>query len=87
MLRVSRHVQVRNLASCIKAAIDFVSPESFEHVLGLTQERRMLTMQEIQINPNKHITNRTHADKLQVPPASALCRSTASSHAVLLSHI
>ncbi len=38
-------LQVRNLASCIKTAIDFVSPESFKHVLELTQERRELTLQ------------------------------------------
>ena len=71
--------QVRNLASCIKAAIDFVSPESFEHVLGLTQERRMLTLQEAIVKPEEALVppaERRHADKLQVTPSclSPHCR-------------
>ncbi len=40
------HVQVRNLRSCIKVAIDFVSPESVAECLQLTQERRVLTLRE-----------------------------------------
>ena len=68
-------VQVRNLASCIKTAIDFVSPESFKHVLELTQERRELTLQEAEKKPaeaDKEITERIHADKLQVRPLLVL---------------
>lgn len=63
---------MRNLASCIKAAIDFVSPESFKQVLDLTQERRMLTLQEAIVKPEEAEvppTERRHADKLQVPPS------------------
>ena len=66
-------LQVRNLASCIKAAIDFVSPESFQHVLDLTQERRMLTLQEAIIKPEEAEvapTERRHADKLQALPSA-----------------
>ena len=69
-------LQVRNLASCIKTAIDFVSPESFEHVLGLTQERRALTLQEAEKKPDeadRDITERIHADKLQVRLLLVLC--------------
>ena len=65
-------LQVRNLASCIKAAIDFVSPESFKHVLYLTQERRELTLQEAIVKPEEaevSPTERRHADKLQVAPS------------------
>ena len=64
---------MRNLASCIKAAIDFVSPESFQHVLELTQERRMLTLQEAILKPEEAKVapaERRHADKLQVNPFS-----------------
>jgi hypothetical protein len=72
MFALTQHdacVQVRNLASCIKTAIDFVSPESFQHVLGLTQERRALTLQEPEKKPedaDRDITERIHSDKLQV---------------------
>ena len=62
-------MQVRNLKSCIKAAIDFVSPESFEHVLELTQERRWLTLREAREKPEEAAAppqQRRHGDKLQV---------------------
>eukprot|EP00249_Psilotum_nudum_P014346 c24777_g1_i3 orf=62-607(+) len=34
--------QVRNLKSCIKVALDFVSPENVQHCLRLTEEFRLL---------------------------------------------
>ena len=71
-------MQVRNLKSCIKAAIDFVSPESFEHVLELTQERRWLTLREAREKPEEAAAppqQRHHGDKLQVgdPCMASLC--------------
>ncbi len=63
--------QVRNLKSCIKVAIDFVSPESASQCLELTQERRQLTLRENQLlsaagqEPDAPI-DRRHSDKLQV---------------------
>ncbi|EIE19371.1 hypothetical protein COCSUDRAFT_58660 [Coccomyxa subellipsoidea C-169] len=62
--------QVRNLKSCIKVAIDFVSPESASQCLELTQERRQLTLRENQLlsaagqEPDAPI-DRRHSDKLQ----------------------
>jgi lysine-specific demethylase 3 len=46
--------QVRNLSSCIKVAMDFVSPESVPEVLSLTQSYRKL--------PNTHFASN---DKVQ----------------------
>ncbi|XP_028767021.1 lysine-specific demethylase JMJ25 [Neltuma alba] len=47
--------QVRNLKSCIKVALDFVSPESIEECIRLTQEFRTLP-----------INHRAIEDKLEV---------------------
>lgn len=47
--------QVRNLKSCIKVALDFVSPENVGECIRLTKEFRML--------PQKH---RAKEDKLEV---------------------
>ncbi|KAF8107139.1 hypothetical protein N665_0126s0057 [Sinapis alba] len=47
--------QVRNIQSCIKVALDFVSPESVEECLRLTQEFRRL--------PKDH---RSNEDKLEL---------------------
>ena len=71
-------MQVRNLKSCIKVAIDFVSPESFEHVLELTQERRWLTLREAREKPEEAAAppqQRRHGDKLQVedPCTASVC--------------
>lgn len=63
-------VQVRNLKSCIKVAIDFVSPESAAPCLELTRERRDLTLRENELAaaageaPGPAI-DRNHMDKLQ----------------------
>ncbi|CAL8466277.1 g5813 [Coccomyxa elongata] len=62
--------QVRNLKSCIKVAIDFVSPESAAPCLELTRERRDLTLRENELAaatgeaPGPAI-DRNHMDKLQ----------------------
>ena len=63
--------QVRNLRACIKAAIDFVSPESAGVCLELGQERRVLTLAEnAAADAPDHAgpapERRRHADKLQV---------------------
>jgi len=47
--------QVRNLKSCIKVALDFVSPENLEECVGLSEEYRMV--------PQGH---RAKEDKLEV---------------------
>ncbi|KAL3525114.1 hypothetical protein ACH5RR_013486 [Cinchona calisaya] len=47
--------QVRNLKSCIKVALDFVSPENFSECIRLTEEFRIL--------PQKH---RAKEDKLEI---------------------
>ncbi|MCO5581280.1 hypothetical protein L7F22_035159 [Adiantum nelumboides] len=47
--------QVRNLKSCIKIAMDFVSPENLQHCMRLTEEFRFL--------PKEH---RAKEDKLEV---------------------
>lgn len=47
--------QVRNLKSCIKVAMDFVSPENLQHCMRLTEEFRFL--------PKEH---RAKEDKLEV---------------------
>ena len=68
--------QVRNLRSCIKVAIDFVSPESAQQCLELTQERRELTLRESALplaNGEEPLpedpADRRHSDKLQVRKA------------------
>ena len=38
--------QVRNLRSCIKVALDFVSPESLSQLEQLAKDRRALALQE-----------------------------------------
>ncbi|KAH7684865.1 lysine-specific demethylase 3 protein [Dioscorea alata] len=47
--------QVRNLKSCIKVALDFVSPENFNECIKLSEEFRLL--------PNDHLAK---VDKLEV---------------------
>jgi lysine-specific demethylase 3 len=81
--------QVRNLRSCIKVAIDFVSPESAHQCLELTQERRLLTLREtarareadaedaLPADP----ANRQHSDKLQAELMVA--RAAAASLSIL----
>ncbi|KAL6970129.1 hypothetical protein U1Q18_029834 [Sarracenia purpurea var. burkii] len=49
--------QVRNLKSCIKVALDFVSPENVSECIRLTEEFRML--------PENH---KAKEDKLEKPP-------------------
>jgi lysine-specific demethylase 3 len=49
--------QVRNLKSCIKVALDFVSPENVQECLKLTEEFRLLPMD-----------HRAKEDKLEVRP-------------------
>ena len=53
-------MQVRNLKGCLKVAIDFVAPESIGQCLRLSEERRLLAMQE-----KGPVEKRVHADKLQ----------------------
>ncbi len=62
--------QVRNLKSCIKVAIDFVSPESAAQCLELMQERRQLTLRENKDGEEEPEApeDRRHCDKLQVCP-------------------
>ena len=43
---VTRVAQVRNLRSCIKVALDFVSPESLPQLEQLAKDRRALALQE-----------------------------------------
>ncbi|KAK9829962.1 hypothetical protein WJX72_008906 [[Myrmecia] bisecta] len=45
--RLGRHNQVRNLRSCTKVAIDFVSPESLATCFRLKKERRSLAKGEM----------------------------------------
>ncbi len=63
--------QVRNLRSCIKIALDFVSPESVPHCLAQREERRVLAMEEVNerggaLDSNEVIEQRHFHDKLQV---------------------
>ncbi len=79
MYRCVRCAQVRNLKSCIKVAIDFVSPESAAQCLELTHERRALTLREnamaAQGEELDAPADRRHTDKLQaelmIPRAAA----------------
>ena len=79
--------QVRNLKSCIKVAIDFVSPESAAQCLELTQERRKLTLRENELLAAAgqypgDATARDHSDILQAELMAA--RAAAASLAQLL---
>ena len=63
--------QVRNLRSCIKIALDFVSPESVPHCLAQREERRVLAMEEVKergghLVADEEIEQRHFHDKLQV---------------------
>ncbi|BBG97657.1 Transcription factor jumonji domain-containing protein [Prunus dulcis] len=58
--------QVRNTQSCIKVALDFVSPESLEECLRLTEEFRLL--------PKNH---RAKEDKLEVKKMTLYAVSSA----------
>lgn len=63
--------QVRNLRSCIKIALDFVSPESVPHCLAQREERRVLAIEEVKerlgnLDANEEIEQRHFHDKLQV---------------------
>lgn len=54
---------MRNLRPCIKAAVDFVSPESVGECLALTQERRALAIDD---KGWQEAHKCFYADKLQV---------------------
>ncbi|XP_074303473.1 lysine-specific demethylase JMJ27-like isoform X2 [Silene latifolia] len=58
--------QVRNLKSCIKVALDFVSPENVQECMRLTEEFRVL--------PRNH---RAKEDKLEVKKMSIFAAETA----------
>ncbi|MCO5587114.1 hypothetical protein L7F22_041061 [Adiantum nelumboides] len=58
--------QVRNMKSCIKVAMDFVSPENLQECLRLTEEFRLL--------PKQH---RAKEDKLEVKKMLLYAASTA----------
>lgn len=38
--------QVRNLRSCIKVAVDFVSPDSLDYLAQLAAEKRLIALKE-----------------------------------------
>ena len=62
--------QVRNLRSCIKVAMDFVSPESAPQCLALMRERRQLAQAEMAAagaggSAGVDAADWRHADKLQ----------------------
>ncbi|KAG8362690.1 hypothetical protein BUALT_BualtUnG0050400 [Buddleja alternifolia] len=61
--------QVRNLKSCIKVALDFVSPENVQECLRLAEEFRLL--------PQNHGAKE---DKLEVSFSSFVCLVTFLSH-------
>lgn len=61
--------QVRNLRSCTKIAVDFVSPESAEQCLQLREEIRKLSMKEVpeeELGEEEDPGKRHFNDKLQV---------------------
>jgi len=61
--------QVRNLRSCIKIALDFVSPESLDQCLILREEMRALAQREVPqhaLKPDEEVAERHFHDKLQV---------------------
>ena len=76
--------QVRNLCGCIKIAIDFVAPESVGQCLRLTEERRLLNMEDCANNPGEEAASATHADKLQ--GELMVGRSAAAAVACLKAH-
>lgn len=73
----TQHPQVRNLRPCIKAAVDFVSPESISQVLSRAARLRALGLAarsaaqpaapggEEEDEAAAHPADRRHADKLQ----------------------
>lgn len=78
-------VQVRNLKSCVKVAVDFLAPESVGQAVQFAQEFRNLGKQEqfadsppAQAKPYVEAWDRQHADKLQYE----LCVYLAAAHAV-----
>jgi lysine-specific demethylase 3 len=64
--------EVRNLRSCIKTALDFVSPESVGHNLAQREERRVLARAERterglpEVDKDEEVGMRHYHDKLQV---------------------
>ncbi|CAL8468356.1 g7896 [Coccomyxa elongata] len=75
--------QVRNLKSCIKVAIDFVSPESAAQCLELTHERRALTLRENAMAAQGEelgAADRRHTDKLQAELMIARAAAAALLH-------
>ncbi|XP_025802753.1 lysine-specific demethylase JMJ25-like isoform X4 [Panicum hallii] len=56
--------QVRNLKSCTKIALDFVSPENIQHCLSLTEDFRRL--------PKKHTAKEDKLEEALFVPASLL---------------
>lgn len=78
-------LQVRNLASCVKVAVDFVLPESLDQAFKFAQdfgnmgkteawEREPSSGERVYVDP----VNRHHADKLQAELSMCL----AAKHAV-----
>ncbi|XP_004309136.1 PREDICTED: lysine-specific demethylase JMJ25 isoform X3 [Fragaria vesca subsp. vesca] len=65
--------QVRNRQSCIKVALDFVSPENVQECIRLTEEFRLL--------PENH---RSREDKLEVKKMALYAASDAISEAEIL---
>ncbi|BDA43691.1 probable lysine-specific demethylase 3B at C-terminar half [Coccomyxa sp. Obi] len=76
--------QVRNLKSCIKVAIDFVSPESAAQCLELTHERRVLTLRENEMAAEGEElgapADRRHTDKLQAELMVARAAAASLAH-------
>ncbi len=75
---------MRNLKSCIKVAIDFVSPESAAQCLELTHERRLLTLRENEMAAEGEELGapegRRHTDKLQAELMVARAAAAALPH-------
>ena len=77
-------LQVRNLASCVKVAVDFVLPESLDQAFKFAEEFRNMGKDEaweptsdgdwMYVQPS----DRTHTDKLQAELSMCL----AAKHAV-----
>ena len=77
--------QVRNLASCVKVAVDFVLPESLDQAFKFAQDFGDMGKEEAwEVDPSSgeqvyvDPVNRQHADKLQAELSMCL----AAKHAV-----
>jgi lysine-specific demethylase 3 len=70
--------QVRNLRSCIKIALDFVSPESLHECLKQREEMRQLSLRERpELKADEVVELRHFQDKLQVANMAIHALSTA----------